>query len=922
TYTGIVIDIKLGATSGLKVLNNKIHGMAAEGTSDPEHSWGIHSYNTGSETGNTLDNIEIIGNEIYDIGKADVAQGFGIGLQELNSYSDNGDEYAAVIRGNSIHDIVDRNVNNPGVGVIIQPAVFNGDSAVESGAANALIECNEFTSNSADVAIGGEVAVDPASPLVQMNDFGSGGIGVAVDYIETDDASDPVVAEYNYWGDLAGPKAIDNSGGNGDEIVSFDGTIVSYRPWINGSPEAGIDSECSLNWDPNFQGNKTVHNVDDDEWFWTISGALDASNFDAGDTIEAHDGTYTNDLEAHDLIGPGYDSTTIQAASNPILELVGVEEVETVQTTSWIYSKDVNPIEVVDADDITMQGFLIENDPDYGAHDMESLLMPKVLVEDSENFNLIDSTIDGHSDQLGILEAIDGAEILNILAGEGGGFYLGATDGEQASATLKGVTVQRNLIGILVDNEGTGDADLTMEEGSWNYVRSNGFVGLMLGLPEELGTITGPSNPSNVVSGADVQNTKFIRNGWRLANEETALEFGGAVLATSGDNSVTNSVFENNAEGFQVGNINWNVTFLNTDSTQDLDATNNYWDSASGPYHATKNPSSDGQAVSDFVTFAPYWTAAPSDTGGTEVSHTFSPETGAGWMLVSYPNELANPTAAGVFDAPVFTTPYDESSGDYVERSGSDSVSSSVGYWLYLGGDRTVGVEGSEASSPVTLTFDSTGWQLISVPFQADWDEVDVLSGSFASDAGDLRLVDYVFGGSEYGYMDHYSDSSFLLSPWKGYWIKVESLDSGQAELELPKTTASGPPSSAVLSTTAAEVVPMSEAKDSGLDYPPAPPVAQNIDLDSLEVAPQANMGSGMDTVTFNVVSGNAFAVSELNVDVYSGSGELVFSDKADGSSLTWNVEGVANGIYLYKATAKAGGETVSTGIDKLLVLR
>lgn len=47
-------------------------------------------------------------------------------------------------------------------------------------------------------------------------------------------------------------------------------------------------------------------------------------------------------------------------------------------------------------------------------------------------------------------------------------------------------------------------------------------------------------------------------------------------------------------------------------STQPVvDATNNWWGSASGPYHATLNPSGTGNDVSDYVDFTPWLTVAP-----------------------------------------------------------------------------------------------------------------------------------------------------------------------------------------------------------------------------------------------------------------------------------------------------------------------
>ena len=606
TAKGIAIDIKWGANEGIKLLDNVIHGMAGD-VGGSGYSWGIHSYNTDTESDpGYLEGIEIAGNEIYDIGEPGSTQGFGIGLQELASWSDADDDFAANVVANEFHDIKNLDDDNPGVGVIIQPAVYNGGSAV-SNAANAEISCNFFDDVYADVAVGGDVEYTE----LRFNDFGNSEVGVAVDNV----SSTPVDAEKNWWGTTAGPEVGNNAGGTGSKILGDLG-YVDYRPWLNGVPLAGIGVDCTKNWDPTYQGNKTVHNVDDDEWFWTISGALDASNYGAqdGDTIEVYDGTYTDDLEAYDIENNYYDGLTIQAASDPIIELVNDD-----------------PLEVNNADDVTIKEFTIETDPDYVIYDE-----PLVKVEDSENFHLIDTTIDNHADQS------------SEEQGKGVGFYLLANDEEAASAELSGVVVQRNRIGVMVQNGVTGDADLTMNDGSsWSEIKSNGMLGLALGEAPLIFVEGVSEEPAagitySPVSGAKITYTKFFNNGSNWLDGDTIPlrtgNAGGALIASSGDNAVHESIFKGNAEHLQhFANINWDVTFLNTDDTADLDATDNYWNNADGPYHDTENPNSDGQAVRDYVTFDPYLSSEPSITHDPPTaSFTADPKSGDSPLTVNF----------------------------------------------------------------------------------------------------------------------------------------------------------------------------------------------------------------------------------------------------------------------------------------------
>ena len=59
-------------------------------------------------------------------------------------------------------------------------------------------------------------------------------------------------------------------------------------------------------------------------------------------------------------------------------------------------------------------------------------------------------------------------------------------------------------------------------------------------------------------------------------------------------------------------NISGNTTYgvNNTVTSFAVDATNNWWGSATGPYQATTNPSGLGDAVSDYVDYSPYYTDA------------------------------------------------------------------------------------------------------------------------------------------------------------------------------------------------------------------------------------------------------------------------------------------------------------------------
>lgn len=86
--------------------------------------------------------------------------------------------------------------------------------------------------------------------------------------------------------------------------------------------------------------------------------------------------------------------------------------------------------------------------------------------------------------------------------------------------------------------------------------------------------------------------------------------------------TISNNSIENNTIGvltnyygpvIRGNNIANNVNYgvQNGDSTVTIDAELNWWNHATGPYHATGNPGGQGDTVSDYVTFAD-WLTGPA----------------------------------------------------------------------------------------------------------------------------------------------------------------------------------------------------------------------------------------------------------------------------------------------------------------------
>ena len=115
-------------------------------------------------------------------------------------------------------------------------------------------------------------------------------------------------------------------------------------------------------------------------------------------------------------------------------------------------------------------------------------------------------------------------------------------------------------------------------------------------------------------------------NGGGLFVDHTAIQYSGdvGVFMNGGLLDGTSSMFTNNLTGISVAAINsaeWfaltncilesNASYgLSNATAVTLDATNNWWGSASGPTHSS-NPGGTGQPVSGTVIVSPFLTVRP-----------------------------------------------------------------------------------------------------------------------------------------------------------------------------------------------------------------------------------------------------------------------------------------------------------------------
>lgn len=163
-----------------------------------------------------------------------------------------------------------------------------------------------------------------------------------------------------------------------------------------------------------------------------------------------------------------------------------------------------------------------------------------------------------------------------------------STGGEVTNNTFTG---DPNVTGSVI-YVGGGDTNTTISNNSV----SGGYFGVAFRNvygdgPNGTATVTGNSLTGNYGGGVSLSGTAIASNSSVVVRSNNLGGYSYTALDTTcGDDVATCGA--NNATSYT------------------LDATNNYWGSASGPYNAVSNPSGTGSPVSAQTTFSPWWTTS------------------------------------------------------------------------------------------------------------------------------------------------------------------------------------------------------------------------------------------------------------------------------------------------------------------------
>ena len=376
-------------------------------------------------------------------------------------------------------------------------------------------------------------------------------------------------AANNWWNSVNGPTHVANT-----YNTSSQGDVVSdnvvFVPWLGSGTDtdedtAGFQPDASSIVTPVVIG-ETVYS--------SIQAAIDAAS--AGNTITVSSGTFTEDLS----IGTG---VTIQGVGPTATSLIGKHTV----TASDVSLSGIG---------FSMGGFGTTLTLDSSGSALDSISITKSTFDLSTSPS-VGVYVGGGTPTNAVTDVTMN---LNVFNGPDSKvcnpWKVGGSFGSPISASVTGLTFSNNAVDkcsipINLDNGNLTDIVLTGNV----FTNTDGVV-----------YVWGEGTPSGVLSGfAFTRNIVDSTNSYGVGIDlDGATVFGDANFGTG--NKVQENIFSGvpGAYGFEA------VSLLSTLSSYELDATKNYWGDLSGPYHATLNPDGTGDAVSDNVSFDPWFNSA------------------------------------------------------------------------------------------------------------------------------------------------------------------------------------------------------------------------------------------------------------------------------------------------------------------------
>jgi hypothetical protein len=500
----------------------------------------------------------------------------------------------------------------------------------------------------------------PTNITIHYNNIlGSGADGLWIgDYV-----TGTVEATCNWWGDISGPSNATNPDGNGDNLTGN----ALFEPWLDDMYPEG-DCVGGLCTDPVYVDDDAASSWYDWNHVDSIQTAVD--RVCDGGTIYVEPGSYSEDMwygiyvdKEVTLLGPnagvcGTDSRNPEAIIHYPTGLTGA-------------GSDWACVLYIEAENVTVNGFTIA-DNEYNTSVGYAYFTGVYAVDSNntvisnnifEGFNYISALLSGGSGYPSVIPTTGALVDCNYVKDNYGlyhALYLQGVGGTVTNNTVDdcGGALQiqpysQPIGGTVLNNEFSGHVNgiyynyANMGAGKWHIeeneinraaapsgsknfdvgndpldlspidrtdLRSGvNWSGLYLRTYGNSGTGAAPEvefNNNNVDgSGASDPYWNAVRAVQiRNINGDAVASFYGNNLTNTdtgtyvyNDANVTNVSFHQN-------NLVTNLFGIDNFAPQILNATCNWWDDSSGPYHAIENPAGYGSEISNNVTFLPWLT--------------------------------------------------------------------------------------------------------------------------------------------------------------------------------------------------------------------------------------------------------------------------------------------------------------------------
>ncbi len=675
---------------------------------------------------------------------------------------------------------------------------------------------------------------------------------------------------------------------NGVGMTNEDSVSTS----ITGLTGVMVDDDADESW---YDDNKHYDNIQD---------AVDVTA--PGNTVIVKDGTYdkgTSDSDARVLIDK---KLTLQAntpgdGTKPVIDATAKGSAVKV----WSNNVDSGTIEI--------NGFEITGAGIFARKGQSSVGSTTLNVKNND-----------------IHDAAVGFNAWGFNADEWGNRVYDVNIEENLFYNIGDSSTEARGVGVLLEHVAD---DTTVDTGTAVFVLNNEFRDIYDGSGEELGTAVAVTNQASTKSAANV--------------EVSSNEFDDISLDVYVSGNAANTLIQSN--DFGSGNIGVYAKEVTNDTVK-VNAEGNWWGHVTGP---SGEGTGSGDEVSVNVDFRPYLDSADIETASEVGFSTFRDmEIEKGWQMVSvgFEPELepkANLVFGGEWGSDLPFTEQKNRAGDlyywdggYHSGSTVDPIEPTKGMWLYSSdqvnkrtytigsGIRDFGtyeepvlVESSEldlayilgpgydVQKDVTWELEK-GWNMISTPFNVGWDQVKVNGTPTKELVGGVASPYLVTHDPE----NSTRDDDYVFLDWKatmradvGYWYHTNEA----VTIEIPYEPADTPDDTEPASANLNASVALTE-KPAGLPTPPAPPKKLEAGTDL-----SATALTDADGVTFEVTGGD---VQAMKVQVFNANGADVYANEVSSNSLQWDAE-VANGVYLYGASAKVDGDWKPLGIQKLLIL-